>query len=184
MYPKDWKKYRDLVKQNRIQPVGGLNTFAARYRMAKSLEGINFKNIAQKTQDAYFAALRVQLVHNALESLSRAMGKNAYELEVFDSKLSKSFRSGTGIRFLSCLIDHTNEPLQSFLKKWIGNQKDHDLTRIAAATRHLHAHGLFTAYGCHVANSVRIQRMLNRLADSVFKACDRHFNAFVEEREH
>ena len=112
MYPKDWKKYRDLVKQNRIQPVVGLNTFAARYRMAKALEGIDFKNIAQKTQNAYFVALRVQLAHNTLESLSRALGKKPYELEVIDWKLSKTFRSGTGIKFLSCMIEHANEPLK------------------------------------------------------------------------
>ncbi len=183
MYPKDWKKYRDLIRENKIQLVVGLNTFAARYRMAKSMEGIYFKNIAQNTQDAYFSALRVQLAHNALESLGRAIGKRPYELEVIDSKLCRSFRNGTGIRFLSCLIEHTNEPLQSFLKQWIGNQKDYDLTRIAAATRHLHAHGLFTAHGCHVANSVRIQKTLNSLADALFISCDKHFSAFVQKLE-
>ncbi len=54
MYPKGWKQYRDMIKNNQTKPVADLNIFAARYRMGKSFKGIDFGQIAVKTQQSYF----------------------------------------------------------------------------------------------------------------------------------
>jgi len=180
MYPKGWKQYRDMIKNNQTKPVADLNIFAARYRMAKSFKGIDFGHIAEKTQHSYFSALKVQLAHNALESLSRALKKKTYELNVTDANLSSSFRSGPGIKYISCLIQYTKPTLQEKLREWIGNENNHDLNRIAAATRHLLAHGFFTAHGCNVANHISIRKMLDNLSIQVFIACDQHFDNYLK----
>lgn len=164
-----------------MRPHTNRSIFAARYRLAKSWKEINFGRISQKTQNSYFAALRVQLAHNALEALAKAIGKkNVRDLQINDQKLSKSFRSIAGKRLLDCLINFANEDSKKRLLEWISNTDDYNLSIISAITRHSHAHGHFTAYGCGIAESLTAQKMLNSLADKLLDACDLHFGNFLD----
>ncbi len=182
-YPANWKKYIDSTKNKNESLSKSLCVFSARYRIAKSLKGVDLVNISKNTQNTYLAALRVQLAHNALESLATALEKKHYNLEVINPTLAKSFRGKTGATFLASFLDFVKPNLKTNILNWLNDDDNYDLNVIAAVTRHSFVHGHFTAYGSSIANSITAQKLIQSLADALLDACDFHFSEFLKNKK-
>ncbi|HPD58092.1 MAG TPA: hypothetical protein PKW17_12680 [Smithellaceae bacterium] len=156
--PSGYASFRELSKSGHQAPSmgfhgsnGDVSRFVARFRVAKSFEGILLNDYTMDTVKGYSALFRVFLVWSAFERLMALIGKTSYtilpSLRAYAPAqnlqiMRKHDRQGI---FLSFLIQHVNKKLKKELLA-IQSGNSNNITFVAAAVRHIFAHGHLSAH--------------------------------------
>jgi len=164
---------------------GDVSRFAARFRVAKSFSGITLAGYSSETISGYNALFRVFLVWSAFE---RFMAILKEKPDTIMPRLSpyaparnlqaiyKHDRSG---RFFLFLLQRVNPKLKKELCA-IQAGNSNNITSVAAAARHIFAHGHLSAH----ANDVKPYDV-DAICDILFKfhitVMDQEFNKTVKK---
>ena len=153
-YPQAFRQWSDAITAKAVTSSAELNRFAARYRAAMLFDGIQLKSGASKEwQQGFSALLKVFLAYTAAESLRRGLGeKPPIVISLIDRPLANSLRSNNELPVL--LQKETHKKLSVHLLSFINGDSD-DVGRVAAAIRHLVAHGTITVGGADVGTIKR-----------------------------
>ena len=187
--PTAYKDYELLLK-SRPKPLAKLtkqklNRFPYRYRLAKSFNGIDAKEVG-RTLIGYEAGMKVFLAYTAYEDLIYAaykLGvenvKKKNENEIPNKELALQLMKKTElIGFISENLREEDDWLKTKIEKFIrGNTND--VLFLALAIRNLYAHGVFTATKGGVKNKTD-KALYFRLADEVLRYCDKRFKNCVK----
>jgi hypothetical protein len=177
-YPDYWKEYVSALKRQGKGPSQAWGITAARYRVAGNFCGANFLQLSENLTRGYDRAIQLLLAYSAFEAACSARGLKPEERPV-DS--DSGFAKEAKIKLLKVFgnIADTDFPLKSSLsngalaKKVEGFfLKEHsNLQPVAAAMRHLFAHGLWTPYGANVLSKSACEA-IDLLAQSVLREVD------------
>jgi hypothetical protein len=153
-----------------------LNRFAARYRAAKLFVGIQYSpDATDEWQRGFSALLKVFLAYSAAESFRTAKEERGpITINLNDSLLAEVLRNNENL--LELLRVETRPALSNMVKTFQNRESD-DVGCIAAAVRHLVAHGTLTVGGANVGTLERSECIL-RLAEAVLLLSDREFSEF------
>jgi len=130
---------------------GDVSRFAARFRVAKSFEGIALEGYTNETVNGYNALLRVFLVWSAFERFMALIQETpqtilprlrAYAPARNIQAIRKHDRSQL---WLSFLTERVNSKLRKQLEA-IRSGTSNNITFFAAAARHIFAHGHLSAH--------------------------------------
>ena len=186
--PPMWAEYEDRIQiaafTSSFAPAAVVNRFRARYRFARSFEGLMMSNYKEPTIRGYSALTKLTLHWTALEQLKRALSIESDshfnispELnEVILNKLRQINSSNKFFRYLKTNIKHWHETAE--LNKFISNQPCKVLS-LAKSTRHIFLHGQLTpnADGSDPADIVKICDLLSEFITEVM---DTNFKTQVE----
>ncbi|BAQ61282.1 hypothetical protein GM3708_1688 [Geminocystis sp. NIES-3708] len=157
-YPQGWKKFCSWRKEVSVEllpnhlNMSELNRFAARFRLAKSYEGLIMKDYPDASTLAYGSVFGLFLTYSAFEQLYKALGSPnrviVREWAINDETIAKKLRKSTKIlSFIEKKVD--SDQLRSRIKQF--NQKEHNnILVIAQAVRHLVAHGMMSIHSGNV----------------------------------
>ncbi|MBU3562357.1 hypothetical protein [Polynucleobacter sp. Tro8-14-1] len=187
--PSSYKDYQQKLKIDTIkinaEVKRRLSRFPYRYRLAKSFNGIDAKEVG-RTLIGYEAGMKVFLAYTAYEDLIYAaykLGvenvKKKNENEIPNKELALQLMKKTElIGFISENLREEDDWLKIKIEKFIrGNTND--VLFLALAIRNLYAHGVFTATKGGVKNKTD-KALYFRLANEVLKYCDKRFKNCVK----
>lgn len=182
--PSYWKIFCQWCRDNEPVPLpenvslSELNRFAARYRLARALNGIDADGYAKDTVDAYGAVLKVFLSYSALEQFHKAVKPIKPKQHLSDRWADWATSPAVSMRESDAIIQFlikavSNERLKN---KLIAFQRgDHDnVLIVATALRHAVAHGFMTVHPEGTSPRVskvfcqQLSRMLLSIADRSF----------------
>ncbi|MBP6738716.1 MAG: hypothetical protein KA146_01940 [Leptospiraceae bacterium] len=170
-YPKDWEKFTKAIKKKKAieilnrknedekELLKKVNRFAARYRLAKSFDGVILNRYNEDTVKTYSSIIKVFLSFTAFEIFLQIIPKNEEILlkESFnDTELKKISNSIIKLNKDKNILSSIKEKLP-FKPKDLGNKdklelflskKENYYTKIfvvAEIIRHKFAHGILTA---------------------------------------
>lgn len=161
-----------------------LNTFAYRYRLAESFQGIIAPEVG-RTLSGYNALTKVFLAYTAYETIVKASRslrvRNVYAHElnvIFDVLLAQRLRENTKLR------DYlTSYKSDSGLKTKIQNFFDgstHDVVCVAYALRNIYAHGDLTASSVGT-ETIAKRKLFTDLANAILDYCDDRFSDCLDK---
>ncbi|MCF7790533.1 MAG: hypothetical protein K9M56_00920 [Victivallales bacterium] len=166
-------------------PLGDVNRFTQRYRLAKSFQSITFAGYSDVTSNAYAALLRVFLVWSAFEILLRAMKlKQMDTAPLFErhgassvlEAIRKTDRDGKVASFLLGKVNQTHEDvLSTFLAGGSVN-----IAYFISGVRHVFAHGILTPHAGGAAPEA-MASVCTSLSDFLLKVMDAEFSRCLDE---
>jgi len=109
-YPRGYERWVIASKARGGEPDVNLVQFAARYRFAGQLNGIELLNSSEETQETYLLALRIALAYSALEQLEKALLNK--RIAVKSITLANAFRSSSLKKFREFLIENSDNRYQ------------------------------------------------------------------------
>ncbi len=167
---------------------GDVSRFAARFRVAKSFEGIALEGYTQETVNGYNALLRVFLVWSAFE---RFMGLLQVKPETILPRL-RAYAPARHIQairkhdrsqlWLSFLTERVNPELHKQLNA-IRSGTSNNITFVAAAARHIFAHGHLSAHANGAAPS-DVDAICNILFTFHMSVMDKEFDGMIRKYKH
>ena len=177
-YPDDWKEYVSALKRQGKEPNQAWGIAASRYRVAGNFCGANFFQLSESITRGYDRAIQLLLAYSAFEAACSARGLKPEDRSVrSDTGFSKDAR----VKLLKAFgsLPDTDFPLKSSLSNATLTQKvegffrkEHsNLQPVAAAMRHLFAHGLWTPHGASVLSKPACEA-IDLLAQSVLREVD------------
>ncbi len=178
-YPDRWKEYVSTLKERGSLPSREWGTFAARYRVAGNYAGVTFFSMSRSVVNGYDRGIQLLLSYSAFESACTASGVDPTERPISSHEgIAKTARMGlikafgqtpeSAFPLRSAL---TSRKLASKIDAFFSGQ-DNSLQPVAAAIRHLFAHGVWTPHGSKML-TVTACNALNLLAQSVLREGDR-----------
>jgi hypothetical protein len=177
-YPQDWDKYCRAVRDKTIESSTELNRFAARYRTAILFDGIHFKpGVGEDWKLGFSALLKVFLAYTAAESLQKGLEPQPFAISSTMPSLAKKLRSNSLL--LDLLIKEVKPRLRPRLEEF--RRKSNDVGPVAAAIRHLVAHGIITVGGAKADTIVRTKGLLD-LAKAILDLCNDKFSEFCSKQ--
>lgn len=188
--PKGYAAFRDLTSSGRSaqsigfrKDIGHVSRFASRFRVAKSFDGIQLQGYTVPTVRGYNALFKVFLAYTAYdlfkgiapEALIAERAKD-YPVKALMTEIRKRDRSIQWIKFLK---DHATVKWRNKLGDIMSGQSD-DIFDLAAAARHIFAHGHLTAHpgGVDASEPVII---CDILFDFLMKFMDNEFDRIITE---
>ena len=178
-HPTHWQKYCHRVSRSRMAENAAINKFAARYKLAHSLQSVTFEGFTEKTNAAYAAATRVGLAYSALEALESALGLRKSEI-VIPSALATRLRSQEFRNLFELLEEElSNKKLKTQILEF-RRRMNRNVRPVVEGIRHLMFHGQFTAYGSGISSSKSRIKTLELLAEIVLNFADQEFSKWVE----
>lgn len=185
-YPQGWKNFCSWRKETSVEflpnhlNMSELNRFAARFRLAKSYEGLIMKDYPDASISAYGSVFGLFLTYSAFEELYKALNSPnkvivdewAINDEIIAQKLRKSPKI---ITFIQEKVDSTK--LRSRIQQF--HDKEHDnILVIAQAVRHLVAHGIMSIHSGNVKPNT-VQNFCDLLTHSVQEKTQLCFDELV-----
>lgn len=185
-YPLDWHKFCNWQKNNpeeNLAPnisLGELNRFAARFRMAKSYQGLMLEGYPEASTAAYSSVLGVFLAYSALEQLYKAVGEPgsriADEWGIYEDNISKKLKRST--RILNFLEEKvTSDQLKKRISKFTQGE-DENILVIAQAVRHLVAHGMMSVHPKQVKPQT-IENFCQKLTEILHLKTEDYFQEYI-----
>lgn len=178
--PRAWGHYRRLVAAHDLPENPRVNRFAARYRLAGALRGVDFHGISEATTAGFERGLRLTLSYSALEALESSLPPGEQKARVVDPVLAARLRDPANRKFTELLLEDRDERsklagrIDAVLAGW-----DEDLRPVVEKARHLVAHGVFTAHGSGLATSAKRRAVVDELAAATLRAADARFTEWV-----
>jgi hypothetical protein len=167
-YPRDWDRYCQAVRDKTIEPSAELNRFAARYRAAMLFDGIHFKpGIGKDWQLGFSALLKVFLAYTAAESLQKGLKSQPFAISSTKPLLATRLRSNG--QLLDLLIKEVKPHLKPRLEEF--RRESNDVGPVAAAIRHLVAHGIITVGGAKADTIIHTKGLMD-LAKAILDLCN------------
>ena len=188
--PGGYASFRDLVKSGHqahsmgfCGSNGDVSRFAARFRVAKSFKGITLAGYSSETTRGYDALFRVFLVWSAFERFMALLGAKQ---DTIMPRL-RPYAPERNLRFIR-KQDHAGRFL-SFLLQYVGSKLKKDLTAIqtggsnnitfvAAAARHIFAHGHLSAHA-NGADPDAVDAICTTLFDFHLAVMDKEFEKTI-----
>lgn len=166
---------------------GELNRLSARYRLAKSFEGINLKEYNKTTADGYSSILRVFLTYSAFEQLLACCGiKNNSLLQSLPNygsqEIDKKLRSIKNYElFFETIFEHLDrENHRKQIRAFLNNNSDYNLLYLPAGIRHIFAHGKLTPNSKNIEPNSAIF-ISNVLVEFLFSVMDGEFQKRLKD---
>lgn len=181
-----WGKCLKLMDRSDLATYG-IKRFFARYSLAVGFEGIKVKNLSEKTKKGYDSIFKVQIAYSAFDALltgieilnhSVTVEYDRLKHVIDDEPLAERFRNKNS-DLLHLALMHTTKNMTKNLLNF-NDSKSNNVMHIAAAVRHLSAHGLMTVNGARL-DLVRNVNDMNKLGDEVIKYTEGLFGKFVDE---
>jgi hypothetical protein len=170
-YPKDWDKFTKAIKKKKAIEILNLanedekellakvNRFAARYRLAKSFDGVILNRYNEETVKAYSSIIKVFLSYTAFEIFLKIIKKNEQTLlqESFsDIQLKKISNSIITLNNDKNILSSIKEKMpfkikdsgnKTKLEVFLSKKGDYykNILIVAEIIRHKFAHGILTA---------------------------------------
>ncbi|MDP9903255.1 hypothetical protein [Arthrobacter bambusae] len=184
--PESWPSFEDHLKPDvRDESYQSVFDFQARYRFAKSFQGVNVEGYSPSgsTVDDYSALLKIFFVYAAMEQLCKVLKKQPVAVSIISPTVAKRVRKelyGNGnTRFAESLRKcETNGSRKSLEAFWNGTSDD--IRPILTTLRNGFAHGDFTPAGLALRSTGRREILLD-LADTVLAYMNESFTEWVVE---
>lgn len=150
-FPKAKKQWNEFNQEHKIQGSKEFTTFFYRYAFAHGFQGMQVDGYSIRTLKGYNALFKVQLAYSAYDSMLISgksvkhqvkLSSSPYSYSLQNKRLANSLRLNKVL--LNTLIKESNSTLSNRIKKFSEKRND-DVLPIAAAIRHLVAHGKITA---------------------------------------
>lgn len=166
---------------------GDVNQLAARMSVAKSLTTVGLADHKEETALAYTALFRAFLSYSAFEVFFRLVhGDGRIRLSLAEPwSLSREpglvttllRQPGRGGKLVTFLVSELDAPIAKALTELAEGKSDNAL-RLAAALRHIFAHGSLTAHA-YGTTPAFIQKIGDATAAHVLRIVDEEFSARV-----
>jgi hypothetical protein len=185
-YPDEWRLYQGLVRSGQIIGLPKWGVFAARYRVASDFSGASFYNLRGKIIDGYNVGIKHILCYSAFEAACAAAEKDTKTVKIpcehgfpleARKRLISIYKNSTSGDFP--LIDQINSKLLRKIDAFLDGS-DSNCQPIAAALRHLFAHGVWTPTGGEILTK-KAREAIDLLSQTVLIACDNQLNAYLAE---
>jgi hypothetical protein len=189
--PTKIKKFNKAIKMLGVNnfAIYGLKRFYARFAMAHDYEGIKLRSMKARTVRGYSAMFEVMIAYSAFDSLLE--GIEIFHKEMTDIKLNRlqheiknQEKLAETIRLkcnaiLDIALQHCEKKLKNQIHKFRDGEHD-NVFFVAAAIRHLTAHGLLSVNGgrLDLARNVEVFKKLSRL---VLAHADEQFTKFSDQ---
>jgi len=148
-----------------------LNIAHARLRVAKQFAGVRIHKASPTLVRGYSVGVRLLLCYSAAETMGRAIGPGIKLWSITNESIGPELRRiGSHLRKWDYVLDKTTrEQVDAFV------QGDHDnICMIAAALRHLMAHGHFAPAG-KLSMTPAATKAVETLCDDLVQATERRF---------
>lgn len=181
--PHQWDRYTQACSSNGLTIDGGLARFAARYRVATTLTGMQFSDLGQDSELGYTAAFRCGLAYSALESLDRALGARGRVTPIVSPRVASALRSARAEKLLTLLAAELDDSgLVDRIAAIAEDRETADVAPLAAGIRHIVFHGGFTAHGSGAARSASVRSLLEQLSEATLHAADARFERYLDDQ--
>lgn len=190
-FPTAWSTFCGAQKKGEqlfsfVTPISKVNRFAARFRVAKSLRGIDLEGIAEETSLGYAALCRVLLVYSTFETFLKITGGENTDAVRADldahgamSLLATIRKADKDDRFFRFLQKHVNKKLETQLKSYLDG-KPCNVADLAAAIRHIFAHGWLSP-GADKCNPKSVAKICNAVCDFLLDFMDSKFSTHIDK---
>jgi hypothetical protein len=158
---------------------GDVNRFAARYRLAKSFQGIALEGYSSNTSRGYGALLKIVLTYSAFELFREAIGirqaelstlLHKYKAEEWGRKIRAADRDDKFYRFI---YERVNQPHKVELDNYFRDDPC-NISYLASAIRHIFAHGTLTP-NANQAEPAAVLEVCRVLYEAMMTIMDREF---------
>jgi hypothetical protein len=160
-----------------------LARFAARYRVATTLTGLQFSGLGKDAELGYTSAFRCGLAYSALETLDRALGARRRVTPIVSPEVAKALTLAPAKKLMAMLAAELDD---GRLVERVGaiaeGRESSDVAALAAGVRHVVFHGGFTAYGSGAARSVSVRSLLQQLSEATLRAADERFERYLDDQ--
>ncbi len=186
-----WREWSSVVVREDCDPNvlgficghAALNRAAARYRVARSFGGVVLERFAVPTAEGYSALFRLFLAWTAFEQYYKALGLTSQTRDAWFAKYAPE-DADTRIRSMdpnNCLfhlvLNKTRRDVEANVAAYVKRQP-YGLTYLAAAVRHVFAHGILTPHA-NKASPIDVANLTNYLATLLLDAMALDFEARV-----
>ncbi len=164
-----------------------INRFIARYRLARSFQGLHLEDYSEKVTNGYNGIFHVYLAFSAFECLLNGIKLTGFDMnwdktehnhQFISASLANQIRLNT--QLLNLLIE--NIDAKQLISKITDFQKSQssNVAPIVKGIRNLVAHGELSSTGA-VAGSQKHTKALHELATLVLDDSDKIFTEFVSK---
>lgn len=196
---KGYKKFQELLRRGYGAPQFGfkvgateINRISARVKLATSFKGMELEGYQQETADAYAALFKTFLMYSAFEQFLEIYGLKFYQLDEslngYDfERISGEMRAkDKGGKFIDFICEHLETNSLKTRVKTFQENGNHNPAILAAAVRHVFAHGKLTP-NANKGNPKVAIAICTLLSDFMLNVMDTEFeasvNRFYEEQE-
>jgi hypothetical protein len=188
-YPSGWKSFDSFVQFHGYDgygfksEIGDVNRFAARYRMARSANGISLAGYSPEAENGYSGLLKVLLAWSAFENLLLILGEKQTSaskfIDVNDGILiAQKIRSlDDGDKFYRFIYDRVNNRHQTELDNYFNSDPCNPLY-LASAIRHIFAHGPLTPHANEV-NPMVVASICEALHEFILNIANHEFEKYI-----
>ena len=166
---------------------GTLTRANARYRLAKSFNGISLEDYSENSIEGYSALMRVFLVYSAYESYLKLITNESKKC-----KAGKAFLNTKKSRQISEKILELDKNkkfykfVSSFSQKYVSeeiekfyNKEDHNIVCLLSSIRHIFVHGSLTPHSNKI-NPKTVQKICNLLSDFFLSQIAKDFSRRIK----
>ncbi len=186
--PKAWKSYIGAVKNSGKNPDQMLANFAARYKLASSIEDIVLQGYSESTRHGYLAATKVAYAYSALEALERAIGSHDSEskIQIVDFRVAAMLERGDLAALLAHIVDaaepHHKKKVEANLEQTMANLDSGNVRHVVEGIRNSLFHGKFTPTASGLASSKARREIFDKLATEILLTADDRFATWLKSQ--
>jgi len=189
-HPPKWSDFEKharnypLVKRVFKGGVSEVNRFSARYRLAKSFQGLTLDDFSADTTDGYAALLRLTLCWSAFEAFLEATGRNKHHVSDIGKRfdfgdLNQDLRladvEGKFFQFILARVENKNQ--QNIVRAHLAGENVCGLT-LAKVARHIFVHGPLTP-NVGQLSPASVAAICHRLSLGVLNILDSEFDQHI-----
>jgi hypothetical protein len=184
--PKAWKTYIDQLKTVGQKPDKILANFAARYKLANSIEDIVLRGYSEATRHGYLVATKVAYAYSALEALERAIGSHTSQskIQIVDFRVASMLERGELSALLTHIVDAAEpdrrKKVEANLEKTMTKLDSGDVRHVVEGIRNSLFHGKFTPTASGLASSKARRETFDKLATEILLTADDRFSAWLK----
>jgi hypothetical protein len=184
--PKAWKHYIEALKKSGKKPDQMLATFAARYKLASSLEGIVLQGYSESTRNGYLVATKVAYAYSALEALERAIGshESKAKIQIVDFRVAAMLERGELTALLAHIVDSAEadhkKKVEAKLETTLANLDSGNVRHVVEGIRNSLFHGKFTPTASGLASSKARREIFDKLATEILLTADDRFATWLK----
>lgn len=184
--PKAWKSYIAAVKTSGKKPDQMLANFAARYKLASSLEDIVLQGYSEATRNGYLVATKVAYAYSALEALERAIGSHDSKsrIQIVDFRVTAMLERGELSALLVHIVDAAEpdrkKKVEANLEQTLANLHSGNVRHLVEGIRNSLFHGKFTPTASGFASSKAKREIFDKLAAEILLTADDRFSGWLK----
>lgn len=183
-YPNRWVEYTQTSKKLGLEISEAYSAWASRFRAAKALKGMVFKDLSEASQSAYFVAQKLTMADTAIEAFEQATGLEVGTIGIFQPDLAFELWDVRLSELTSLMSKIENRKLRLAFEAFRDLDKDQvqesDLRFVLRAFRHANSHGIFNPAQAELYRAKNYTNTLIELADKGLAACESEFTKLLD----